>query len=211
MFPFGGEGIEDDDALAGLSEVDSEPDTTDNAVWEAQGHGGRGKGSSKGSGSSKGGPGNASGAILMCLICGLNPRNNKQWFCSSPCGGDVRAAERDAKCQGKDAHDAFKKLRKKGGAEFVTTVNVHKAKCSGFGRGFKRPAFQGVRYYMAIVYSSVLQTGSKMLWLTKAGCCKHKEQMEGLTLEQANLEWERQLDSAPKSRISQDRTKLDAS
>ena len=90
----------------------------------------------------------------------------------------------------------------------MTTVNVYKAKCSGFGSGFKRPAFEWVRYYMAIVYSSVMQEGSKMLWLTKMGVCKHKEQQEGLSPDQANLEWELQLDSAPKSRINADRTKL---
>ena len=90
--------------------------------------------------------GAADGVVLLCLICGVNQRNNKQWICSAPCGGDVRAAERDAKQQGQQAHIAFKKLRKKGGTEFVKTVNVYKAKCSGFGRGFKRPAFEWVRY-----------------------------------------------------------------
>ena len=101
----------------------------------------------------------AGAALLLCLICGINQRATNQWFCSVPCGGDVRAAERDAKLQGAGALAAFKKLRKKGGTEFVTTVNVYKAKCSGFGRGFKRPAFEWVRYYMAIVYSSVIQKG----------------------------------------------------
>ena len=73
----------------------------------------------------------------------------------------MRAAERDAKLQGAGQLGAFKKLRKKGGTEFVTTINVYKAKCSGFGRGFKRPAFEWLRYDMAIVYSSVMQKGSK--------------------------------------------------
>ena len=156
----------------------------------------------------KKGDGAADGAALLCLICGVNQRNKKQWFCSSPCGGDVRAAERDAKLQGAGQLGAFKKLRKKGGTEFVTTVNVYKAKCSGFGRGFKRPAFEWLRYYMAIVYSSVMQKGSKMLWLTKMGFCKHKENEEGLSPEQASLEWERELEKAPKGRISADRLRI---
>ena len=146
-------------------------------------------------------------AILMCLICGQNPRANNQIYCNVPCAADVKAGQRDAKSQGKASFDAWKKIRRQGGAPFAEAVQVYKSKCAGFGRGFRRPSFAWVRYWMAIQFASRVQTGTKSLWLTRGAYIAQKKVDEEVTEQQAAMMWAQELEILPKARISQDRKK----
>ena len=142
---------------------------------------------------------------LMCLVCGKNQRMKNQIFCAVPCSSDVKACQRDAKAQGKEAFEAWKKTRRQGGPAFAAAIQTYKAKCAGFGRGFRRPSFGLVRYWMAIEFASRVQTGTMSLWLTKGAYCNMKKIDEECTAEEAALAWARELESLPASRISADR------
>ena len=108
----------------------------------------------------------AKAVVKMCRVCGKNPAQKNQVFCTSPCAGDVRGATRQAKEQGPEAIKAFQALRKTNPEEFVAAIHIFRAKCASAGRGYKRPEFQWVRYHMAIILASRLQRGAKSLWLT---------------------------------------------
>ena len=147
-------------------------------------------------------------STLICMICGKNARMKNQIFCAVPCAADVKAGQRDAKSQGKEALEAWKKVRRQGGSAFAGAIQAYKSKCAGFGRGFRRPAFAWVRYWMAIEFASRVQTGTKSLWLTKGAYCNMKKIDEEMTAEEAALAWARELESLPASRIAPDRKKI---
>ena len=53
----------------------------------------------------------------LCVICRKKPRAKKQQFCYR-CLGEIKAAERDAKAESKEALRDFKRLRREGGKPF---------------------------------------------------------------------------------------------
>ena len=147
-------------------------------------------------------------AVLLCIICGKNARMKSQVYCAAPCGGHVKAAYRDAKRQGKEAVAALTKLKREGGASFSEAIHTYQSKCAGFGRGFRRPSFHWVRYWMAIQFASRVQTGTKSLWLTRGAFIHSKKIDDELTYEEAQAAWAIELESLPPSQISADRKKI---
>jgi hypothetical protein len=143
---------------------------------------------------------------LLCVICLANPRAARQTFCSVPCAADVKAAERDAASRSARLRlangklggpvpgselDLFRKFKKLQPEEFRSAVLAYKTKCAGHGRGAKRPAFDWVRYSMAVELASKMQAGTKCLWLTKDAFIKFMKQTEDLSVVDATLAWER--------------------
>ena len=150
----------------------------------------------------------SSSLIALCKVCGKNNAMKNQVFCSSPCGADVRGATRQAKDQGPEAFKAFKALRKSNPDEFVAAIHIFRAKCASAGRGHKRPEFQWVRYHMAIMLASRLQTGSKSIWMTKFAYANFKKIEEGMTELESFAQFEREVNMLPAGRVSQDKTKV---
>ena len=150
----------------------------------------------------------AAANVKICKVCGKNPAQKNQVFCSSPCGADVRGATRQAKEQGEEAFRAFQALRKSNPDEFVAAIHIFRAKCASAGRGYRRPQFQWVRYHMAIILASRLQTGTKCLWLTKFAYAHNKKMNEGRSEAEAFASFERELNTLPAGRISADRSQI---
>ena len=138
----------------------------------------------------------SSSLIALCKVCGKNNAMKNQVFCSSPCGADVRGATRQAKDQGPEAFKAFKALRKSNPDEFVAAIHMFRAE------------FQWVRYHMAIMLASRLQTGSKSIWMTKFAYANFKNIEEGMTEVESFAQFEREVNMLPAGRVSQDKTKV---
>ena len=144
----------------------------------------------------------------LCKVCGKNPAQKNQFFCSSPCDADVRGAIRQAKEQGPEAVKALQALRKTNPDEFVAAIHICRAKCASAGRGYRRPQFSLVRYHMSIILASRLQKGTRCLWLTKFAYAHHKKTYEGLSEPQAFESFERELATLPAGRVSDCRTNI---
>ena len=99
----------------------------------------------------------------MCTVCGEWPKMIRQCYCKEARARDVGSAERDAKRQGKESANCFRKLKARGGLEFINMMHTYKAKCVSPGRGHKRPAFDHVGYYLAFVVSTRVRKGSESL------------------------------------------------
>ena len=172
---------------------------------------GRGKGASPGAGLT----------LLMCCICLTNPRAKKATYCDSPCAADVKAAERDAarrsqsnrrsqqskggRGKGKKELDPesdqarFRELKRRGGEDFRQAILTYRARCMGHGRGYTRPSFDWVRYFIAVTVASRQQVGSKALYMNQAQFEMYMMQTEGTARDVAALDFRRRL-SDPKSR-----------
>ena len=156
-----------------------------------------------------GSPADATAALLeLCRICGKNKRQKNQMFCAAPCGGIVRSAGRQAKDIGPEAEQAFKALRKSNPDEFVVAIHTFQAKCASHGRGHKRPVFQWVRYYMAIVMSSRLQRGTRCMWLTRFAFAHQMKIEKGMTEPEAFQEFQREISMLPEDRVSKDQNEI---
>ena len=56
---------------------------------------------------------------------------------------EVKAADKDAKAEGKDALSTFRACKKAGGTSFKLLMLKYRSKCGSVGRGFSRlPAFE---------------------------------------------------------------------
>ena len=103
---------------------------------------------------------------LMCPVCNVNIKAKKQFSCYS-CLSDVKAAEADAKAEGKTALLHFKKCKKEGGSPFKLLMLKYRSKCGSVGRGHKRPAFGFVDYFIDIVNRSKVSSGRLKEWLPR--------------------------------------------
>ena len=144
------------------------------------------------------------GAALaaLCVICLKNPKAGNQSYCYSPCAADVKAAERDAKRQGKDALQAFRLLKKRGNAQFRDCVMTYKAKCQSCGRGHQRPSFDWVRYYMAVEASTNLRKGSKFIWMAQKQFSKFMSDSEGMLEGDSILEFKKRVNGAKEGEVN---------
>lgn len=146
---------------------------------------------------------------LLCVVCGVNVRVKKQSFCAHPCQADCKAARRQAKDQGAEAYKAFLALQRRGGAEFAEAIHTFQSRCAGAGRGWRRPAFQWVRYEMCIRLASRVQKGTKSVWLSRGGFTKwYKEENPHASTEQAFAAWAKELETLHSSRISPDKSEI---
>ena len=111
-----------------------------------------------------------------CIFCMLEPKKKSQAY-GGNCEAMVRGAIRDAEAQGPGAAKALKLLKKRSPAEYVKAVFVYHSKCSGVGRGSRRPAFAWQQYWLAVELKSTVLAGTKFLWVTK-GYWKHKQRID---------------------------------
>ena len=125
----------------------------------------------------------------LCVFCGTQPKKRNQAFCNSGCEADVRGAMRDAKSQGPQQYKAFQALRKRGGPDFVEAVMVYKSKCQGSGRGWRRPAFNWVRYFMLVKMESGVMRGTKSMFLSQGAFLRVTMEDENCSKEQATQMW----------------------
>ena len=109
-------------------------------------------------------------AKMLCMFCESKMRCKNEVY-GPCCSADVRGAMNQAKRRGPDQLKAFQAIKKRGGQEFITCILTFKTECSGFGRGWSRPAFDFAAYEMALVMASRVQTGSKSLWMNQAAYC----------------------------------------
>ena len=144
----------------------------------------------------------------LCRICGRNRRQKNQIFCPAPCGGIIRSAARQAKDVGPEAEAAFKAMRKSNPDEFVVAIHTFQAKCACHGRGHKRPVFQWVRYWMAIILSSRVQQGTRCLWLTRFAFAHHMKVQQGMTEAEAFQAFQREVSMLPTDRVSADQNEI---
>ena len=103
---------------------------------------------------------------LLCELCDTKPKAKKQAQCYT-CLTDIKAADKDAKSESKEALDQFRKSRKKGGPEFKLVMIKWKAKCGNVGRGFARPPFGWCKHFYAVAAASKVQAGTTRDWLSR--------------------------------------------
>ena len=132
--------------------------------------------------------------------------SEKSKKCSVPCGSDIKAIRRD--CETPEQRKAFGIISSKGGEELIVAVREWKSKCSGHGRGARKPRCNWIRYQVLLEYKSEVQTGTRSVWLKKAGYAWHKQTMEGLTKEAADQAWYNAIENAAAGRVSACKTKL---
>ena len=76
----------------------------------------------------------------LCIFCKDEPNKRNQAY-GAKCEPMVRGAFRDAVAQGQNASKSLSLLKKRGGEEYVKAIYVYHSKCTGVGRGSRRPAF----------------------------------------------------------------------
>ena len=85
----------------------------------------------------------------------------------------------------------FRELKKRGGEDFRQVILTYRSRCMGHGRGYTRPSFDWVRYYLCVVIASRQQTGSKFLYMSEKQFCEFMRQSEGMQFDEAALEFRR--------------------
>ena len=96
----------------------------------------------------------------------------------------------------------FRELKKRGGDDFRQAILTYRTRCMGHGRGYTRPSFDWLRYYLCVVIASRQMTGSKFLYMSEHQFLEFMRQSEGMPRDQAELEFRKRC-ADPKSKTKE--------